>query len=221
MSDTIYLDHNASTPVRPEVAEAMQRALRDLGANPSSTHREGLRVRGAIERARAQAAILVGAAPHEVVFVSGGTEGDHLAIVGSAWAQRDRGRHMAYAAIEHHAVHGAAEVLERLGWRASTLPSLMLANNETGVVQPVAALAARAHARGMRVHCDAVQAAGKIPVDVAALGVDYLVISAHKFYGPKGVGALVVRDRAPIEPLFRGSAHERGLRGGTENVPGI
>ena len=243
MTDTIYLDHNASTPVRPEVAEAMQRALRDLGANPSSTHREGLRVRGAIERARAQAAALVGAAPHEVVFVSGGTEGDHLAIVGSAWAQRDRGRHVAYAAIEHHAVHGAAEVLEHLGWSAATLPSdgsgvtsheavsdlpaettvlsLMLANNETGVVQPVAALAARAHARGMRVHCDAVQAAGKLPVDVGGLGVDYLVISAHKFYGPKGVGVLVVRDRAPLEPLFRGSAHERGLRGGTENVPGI
>src|SRR5205814_7627938 len=130
-----------------------------------------------------------------------------------------------------------------LGWHHSTLPSdangvavaasvselpagttvvsLMLANNETGVVQPVAELAARARARGIRVHCDAVQAAGKIPVNVSALGVDYLVVSAHKFGGPKGAGALVVRDRAPLEPLFRGSAHERGLRGGTENVPGI
>ena len=243
MPDTLYFDHNASTPVRPEVAEAMQQALRELGANPSSAHREGQRVRAALESARAQTAALVGAAPDELVFVSGGTEGDHLAIVGSAWAQRERGKHVACAAIEHHAVHGALEVLERLGWTHSTLPcdtngmtnpesvndlpagitvlSLMLANNETGVMQPVAALAARARARGMRVHCDAVQAAGKVPVNVEALGVDYLVFSAHKFGGPKGVGALVVRKGAPLEPLFRGSAHEHGLRGGTENVPGI
>ena len=239
----IYLDHNASTPVRPEVAEAMQQALRDLGANPSSAHSEGQRVRAAVERAREQAAALVGAAPRQVVFVSGGTEGDHLAIVGSAWAQRERGKHVAYAAIEHHAVHGAADVLERLGWQHSVLPcdasgltppdsvndlpagvtvlALMLANNETGVVQPVAALTARAQARGIRVVCDAVQGAGKVAVDMGALGVDYLVFSAHKFGGPKGAGALVLRDRAPLEPLFRGSAHERGLRGGTENVPGI
>jgi cysteine desulfurase len=240
---SIYFDHNASTPVRPEVAEAMQQALRDLGANPSSAHSEGQRVRAAVERARAQAAVLVGAEPRQVVFVSGGTEGDHLAIVGSAWAQRERGQHVAYAAIEHHAVHGAAEVLERLGWHHSVLPSdangltppdsvndlpsgttvlaLMLAKNETGVVQPVAALTARAQARGIRVVCDAVQGAGKVPVDMGALGIDYLVFSAHKFGGPKGAGALVIRDRAPLEPLFRGSAHERGLRGGTENVPGI
>ena len=240
---SIYFDHNASTPVRPEVAEAMQLALRDLGANPSSAHSEGQRVRAAVERARAQAAVLVGAEPRQVVFVPGGTEGDHLAIVGSAWAQRERGQHVAYAAIEHHAVHGAADVLERLGWHHSVLPSdangltppdsvndlpsgttvlaLMLANNETGVVQPVAALTARAQARGIRVVCDAVQGAGKVPVDVGALGIDYLVFSAHKFGGPKGAGALVIRDRAPLEPLFRGSAHERGLRGGTENVPGI
>lgn len=243
MPDTIYLDHNASTPVRPEVAEAMHRALVDLGANPSSAHREGQRVRAAIERAREQAAALVGAEPREVVFTSGGTEADHLAVVGSAWAQRERGQHVAYAAIEHHAVHGAAEVLERLGWRHSTLPcdangltppeavndlpagvtvlSLMLASNETGVLQPVAALAARARARGMRVHCDAVQGTGKVAVDVEALGVDYLVFSAHKFGGPKGSGVLVVRGNAPLESLFRGSAQEHGHRGGTENVPGI
>jgi len=243
MPDTIYLDHNASTPVRPEVAEAMQLALRDLGANPSSAHRDGQRVRAALEHAREQAAALVGARAAEVVFVSGGTEGDHLAIVGSAWAQRERSKHVAYAAIEHHAVHGAAQVLESLGWEHSVLPcepsgftrpdtvndlpagvsvlSLMLANNETGVMQPVAALAARARARGMRVHCDAVQGTGKVPVDFESLGVDYLVFSAHKFGGPKGAGALVVRKGAPLEPLFRGSAQEHGLRGGTENVPGI
>ncbi len=243
MPDTIYLDHNASSPVRPEVVEAMERALRDLGANPSSAHREGQRVRAAVEHAREQAAALVGAKPGELVFVSGGTEGDHLAIVGGAWAQRARSRHVAFAAIEHHAVHGAAEVLERLGWAHSVLRcepsgltppdavndlpagvsvlSLMLANNETGVVQPVAALAARARARGMRVHCDAVQGAGKVALDVAALGVDYLVFSGHKFGGPKGAGALVVREGAPLEPLFRGSPQEHGRRGGTENVPGI
>ena len=243
MTARLYLDHNASTPVRPEVAEAIQRALRDLGANPSSAHSDGQRVRAAVEHARSQAAALVGAQPQELVFVSGGTEGDHLAIVGSAWAQRGRGQRVAYAAIEHHAVHGAAEVLEKLGWQHSVLPcdangltppdsvndlpagttvlALMLANNETGVVQPVAALTARAQARGIRVVCDAVQGAGKVAVDVASLGVDYLVFSAHKFGGPKGSGALVLRHHAPLEPLFRGSAHERGLRGGTENVPGI
>lgn len=243
MTETVYLDHNASTPVRPEVAEAMQHALRDLGANPSSAHRDGQRVRAAVERAREQAAALVNAKPDEVVFVSGGTEGDHLAIVGSAWAQRERGKHVACAAIEHHAVHGAIELLESQGFTHSTLPcnahgitspesvndlpagvtvlSLMLANNETGVMQPVAALAARARARGMRVHCDAVQGTGKVKVDVDALGVDYLVYSPHKFGGPKGVGVLIVRGKAPLEPLFRGSAHERGRRGGTENVPGI
>jgi cysteine desulfurase len=239
----IYLDHNASTPVRPEVADAMLAALRDLGANPSSAHREGQRARAAIERAREQLAGLVNARPDEVVFVSGGTEGDHLALIGAAWARRNSGRHVAFASIEHHAVHGAADVLEELGWthtslacdaEGRTLPqaidalpadttvvSLMLANNETGVLQPLAELSARAHARGIAVHCDAVQAAGKVPVDVAALGAEFLVVSGHKFGGPKGAGALIVRRGAALEPLQRGTAHEHGRRGGTENVPGI
>ena len=239
----IYLDHNASTPVRPEVADAMHQALRELGANPSSSHRAGLHVRAAVERAREQVARFVHALEGEVIFVSGGTEGDHLALVGAAWARRDAGKRVAFAAIEHHAVHGAADVLHELGWEHAELPcepsgitlpaaidalpadttvvSLMLANNETGVLQPVAALAERAHARGMLVHCDAVQAAGKVPVDFAALGVDFLVLSGHKFGGPKGAAALIARKGAPLHPLFRGSGHERGRRGGTENVAGI
>ncbi len=239
----IYLDHNASTPVRSEVADAMREALVSLPANPSSMHREGQRARAAIERARAQVAALVNARPAELVFTSGGTEGDHAAVVGAAWARETRGRRIAISAVEHHAVHGAAAVLERLGWAVSHLPvdadgrvapealdalpadctvvAVMLANNETGVVQPIQALAARARAHDLRLHCDAVQAAGKIAVDAAALGADYLVLSAHKLGGPKGIGALVVREGAPYEPLFRGSGHERGRRGGTENLPGI
>lgn len=239
----IYFDHNASTPVRPEVADAMDHALRTLSANPSSAHREGQRVRAAIERARTQVARFVNAKEAEVVFVSGGTEGDHLALVGAALAQRHAGTHVAYAALEHHAVHGAASLLHELGWTHSELPcdadgrtrvdavdalpagttvlSVMLANNETGVLQPVAELASRAKARGIRVHCDAVQGAGKVAVDVAALGVDHLVLSAHKFGGPKGAAALVARAGAPLSALARGSGHERGRRGGTENVAGI
>jgi cysteine desulfurase len=239
----IYLDHNASTPVRAEVRDAIVACLGDLHANPSSVHREGQRSRAAIERARDQVAALVGAKSNEIVFVSGGTEGDHEALIGAAWAMESRGRRVAVSALEHHAVHGAAQVLERGGFHVTTMPalpagyidpavidalpadttviSLMLANNETGVIQPVADVAARAAKRGMRVHCDAVQAAGKIPIDVNALGADYVVISAHKLAGPKGVGALIVRGGAPIEPLLRGSGHERGLRGGTENLPGI
>jgi len=239
----IYLDHNASTPVRPEARDAIIACLERLHANPSSMHREGQAVRAAIERARAQVAALVGASPERVVFTSGGTEGDHEAVIGAAWALEARGRRVALSSIEHHAVHGATAVLARLGFAVSHLPvtpeglldpaaidalpgdttlvSLMLANNETGVLQPVAAVTTRAHARGLRVHCDAVQAAGKVPIDIGALGVDYLVFSAHKLGGPKGVGALVLAEGAPVESLFRGSAHEHGLRGGTENAPGI
>ncbi len=239
----IYFDHNASAPVRPEAREAMARCLGDLDANPSSAHREGQRARAAVEDARARVAVLVGAAPGQVVFTSGGTEGDHAALIGAALALERRGRAVAISAIEHHAVHGAAGLLERLGFRVTHLPvasggmmdpravdalapghtvvAAMLANNETGVIQPVAEIAARARAAGIATLCDAVQAAGKIPVDCSSLGADYLVISAHKLGGPKGIGALILRDGAPFEPLFRGSAHERGRRGGTENVPGI
>ncbi|HET9326168.1 MAG TPA: cysteine desulfurase family protein [Candidatus Eisenbacteria bacterium] len=239
----IYLDHNASTPVRAEVAEAIQACLTDLHGNASSLHREGQRARAAVEKARDQVAALVHARGSEVVFVSGGTEGDHLALVGGAWALASRGRRVAISAIEHHAIHGAGEVLQEHGFAVEHLPvdangvldrsaldrlpadtalvALMLANNETGALQPVAEAAAWAHRRGARLVCDAVQACGKVSVDAEALDVDYLVISGHKIGGVKGAGALVVRRGAPLSPLFRGSGHEGGRRGGTENVPGI
>jgi len=220
----------------------MQPCLADLYANPSSVHREGQRARAAVERAREQVAALVHAHPNEVVFTSGGTEGDHLAILGAAWARRADGTRIAISAVEHHAVHGAGEVLTDQGWAVDHLPvgpdgrvepdafapaagtvlvSMMLANNETGVLQPVEQIARRAREAGILVHCDAVQGAGKVAVDFRSLGVDYLVVSAHKMGGPKGAGALIVRRGAPLSPLFRGSGHERGLRGGTENLPGI
>ena len=238
----IYFDHNASTPVRPEVAAVMTAALRDLHGNPSSAHREGQRARAAVERAREQVAGLVNAHPDDVVFTSGGTEGDHLALLGAAWARGGTGGRIAISSVEHHAVHGASEVLGDQGWAIDHLPvgrdgraaletvalradtvlvSLMLANNETGVLQPVREMAQRAHGAGARIHCDAVQAAGKVPVDFRALEVDYLVLSAHKIGGPKGAGAVIVRRDAPLSPLFRGSGHERGRRGGTENLTGI
>ena len=187
-------------------------------------------------------AALVHAQPDEVVFTSGGTEGDHLAILGATWARRERGTRIAISAVEHHAVHGAAQVLAEQGWTVDHLPvaaaglvdpasftlapgtvlvSLMLANNETGVLQPIADTTGRAHQAGALVHCDAVQGAGKLAVDFGSLEVDYLVVSAHKMGGPKGAGALVMRRGAPLSPLFRGSGHERGRRGGTENLPGI
>lgn len=239
----IYLDHNASTPVRPEVVAAMGSALADLHANPSSLHRDGQAARAAVEHARAQVAALLNARPGEVVFVSGGTEGDHLALIGAAWARAARGRRVAVSAVEHHAVHGAAEVLAEQGFAIETLPvsgdgvvdpraidalpadttvaAIMLANNETGILQPIAELARRAHARGMLLVCDAVQAAGKVELDAAALDADVLVVSGHKLGGPKGCGALIVRDGVSLTPLFRGGGHERGRRAGTENLSGI
>lgn len=221
----------------------MLACLADLHANPSSAHREGQRARAAIELARTQVAMLVRARPEEVVFTSGGTEADHAGLIGAAWALEDRGRRVAISAIEHHAMHGAADVLERFGFAVEHLPvtpegtvdpavvdtlpadtsvlSVMMANNETGVIQPIAELTTRTHARRVAVHCDGVQAAGKIPIDFGRSGLDYLAISAHKLGGPKGIGALIVRRGAAYEPLFRGSAHERGMRGGTENLSGI
>lgn len=232
MSAFAYLDHNATSPLRPAAFDAMVEALK-IGGNPSSVHRAGRRARAAVELARRQVAALVGAAPAEVVFTSGGTEANALALGGSGR------RRTIVSAIEHDSVGRAAVgaeivsvngngvvdlgALERL-LAASTEPALvsvMAANNETGVVQPVAEVVRLARAAGALVHCDAVQAAGKFRVDLHGLGVDYLSLAAHKFGGPTGVGALVVRSGAPLVADRRGGGQEGNRRAGTENVAGI
>ena len=241
----IYLDHNATTPVDPAVAEAMTRALTDLFGNPSSVHYYGQQAKAALDEARTAVAALVGAEPAEVVFTSGGTEADNFAIRGAAGALEHTGRkHLIASGLEHEAVLNTFKALARRGWRTSMVPldasgivspdrlrqvmtddtalvSVMHANNEIGTIQPVAELAAIAHAHGALFHTDAVQSAGKIPVNVRTLGADLLGVSAHKFYGPKGVGALWIKRGVRLLPTSTGGKQERSRRGGTENMPGI
>ncbi len=238
----VYLDHNATSPLAPEALDAMLPFLRERYGNPSSAHRAGRLAREAVEQARAQVAALVHARPDEIVFTSGGTEANNLALKGSA-ATCAPGA-IAISAIEHASVREPARALARSGWdlvevavdregridpdalEAAITPrtrlvSLIHANNETGVVQDIAALAQRARQRGVIAHSDAVQAAGRIAVDFAGSGLHLMTLSAHKINGPKGVGALVVDRRVDLEAQLHGGGHEGGRRSGTQNVAGI
>jgi cysteine desulfurase len=240
----IYLDHNASTPLDPRVLEAMLPVLRERHGNPSSLHTYGQAARAVVDDARGEVAALCGCSPSEVVFTGSGTEADNLALRGVAAAAREPRRKLVYTAVEHHAVVNSARALAEEGLpveavraqasgavdlddlRAkvddrTALVAVMLANNETGVIQPVADVVRIARERGALVHCDAVQAAGKIPLDFAALGADLMALSAHKIYGPKGVGALIVKRGTKLKALLRGGSQERNRRAGTENVAGI
>lgn len=240
----IYLDYNATTPCDPRVLEAMLPFFREHFANPSSLHRPGQEVRRAIEKARSTIARLLGAKEEEIIFTSGGTESNNLAIRGVALALCKKGTHLITSAIEHHAVLNVFRSLEKAGFSVTYLPvdkegvvhpeelqkalrpdtilvSIMHGNNETGVIEPIQELARIAHERGVLFHTDAVQTVGKIPVNVDDLGVDLLSASAHKFYGPKGSGFLYVRKGTRLVPQILGGHHERGKRAGTENVPGI
>ncbi len=241
---TIYLDHNATTALDPEALAAMEPFLREQYGNPSSIHSLGAQAHEAVESARRVLARAVNTTARRLILTGGGSEADNLAIKGTASAYRDKGRHIITSAVEHPAVLAACRGLEERGFEVTYLPvtregfvlpkdleaalrpdttlvSIMTANNETGTIQPIAELAAIAKERGALFHTDAVQAFGKIPIDVASLGVDLLTISAHKIHGPKGVGALFVKRGVTIEALIGGGKQEAGLRAGTENVPGI
>jgi cysteine desulfurase len=240
----IYLDYNATTPVDREVLEAMLPYFSGSFGNASSIHSAGQRGRAAVDAARESVATLLGAKPSEIVFTCGGTEADNLALFGTVTHCVQPRKHMVTTAIEHHAVLNCAEALEKQGVDVTYAPagrdgivdpdeireairpetvliSVMLANNETGTIQPIEEIGRIAAEEDIYFHCDAVQAAGKLPLDVNRLGMDLLSISAHKIYGPKGAGALYVRTGTELEPIFHGGHHERDRRPGTENVPGL
>jgi cysteine desulfurase len=240
----VYLDHAATTPVDPRVLQVMVPYFSEKPGNASSVHGFGQEARAAVDAARAEVAASVGARPAEIIFTSGATESDNLAVLGVARAHRDRSRHIVTTAIEHHAVLEACRSLEECGVAVTylapdprgivdpdavrralrpetVLVSVMMANNEIGTLQPIAEIGRIVRERGIPFHSDATQAVGSVPVDVEDLGIDLLSMSAHKRYGPKGVGALYVRRGTPLRRIQHGGSHERGWRGGTENVPGI
>lgn len=242
MTEPIYLDYNATTPIDPAVADAMEPYLREHFGNPSSNHVYGYRARLAVNDARERLAALLQVEPDEVVFTGGGSEANNLAIKGIAYTRRDRGNHIITSAVEHPAVINTLHYLQQEGYRVTVLPvepngqvdvgqvadaitpetiliSIMHANNEVGTTQPIRAIAEIAHARNVLVHTDAAQSVGKIPVVVPDLGADLLTVAGHKLYAPKGVGTLIVRRGLRLEPLIHGAGHEGGYRAGTENVP--
>ena len=240
----IYLDNAATTAVAPAVLEAMLPYFTQVYGNPSSIHATGREAHKAVDAARRQVAAAISAQPSEIYFTAGGSESDNWAIKGAAFARKDRGNHIITTAIEHHAVLHTCQWLEKQGFDVTYLPvdeygmvspadveaaitdktiliSVMMANNEIGTIQPIAEIGAIARRRGVLFHTDAVQAMGAIPVDVQALQVDMLSMSAHKFHGPKGVGALYVRKGVKLDVFMAGGAQERGQRAGTENLAGI
>ena len=240
----VYLDHSATTPVDPEVAALMMTYYTEKYGNPSSVHSFGREAKQALEQARSQVAELIGATPQEVIFTSGGTEADNLAILGTAEALRKKGKHIITSCIEHHAVLETCEYLGKNGFDLTVIPvneegillvedvlkairpdtiliSVMHANNEVGSIQPIAEIGKLAKEHGITFHVDAVQSLGKIPINVVEMNVDLLTISSHKIYGPKGVGALYIRKGVRIVPLVHGGGQEKRRRSGTENTPGI
>jgi len=239
-----YLDYIAAAPILPEVYEAIVPYFREYWGNPSSIHGFGERARKALEKARAEVAGLIGAAPEEVFFTSCGTEANNFALKGAAWAHRDRGKHIIISPVEHFSIMHCAKTLEHQGFEVTRLPvdrhgvvspadvektirpdtilvSVMHANNEVGTIQPVAEIGRICRGRNVLFHTDAVATAGLIPVDVKQLNVDLLSLAANTFYGPKGAAALYVRRGVKVQPLLDGGIQERGLRAGTENVPAI
>ena len=247
MTDPIYLDYNATTPVAPEVLDAMLPWLREQFGNPSSTHAYGRRAAQAVATARCQVAELIGAKPHEIVFTGCATESNNLALLGTARSKVENGspkRHIVISAVEHPAVMAPAMQLRAHGWDVTVLPvdalgqvsaeqvvkvlrddtalvSIMHANNEVGTLQPIPEIAMATRQRGIHLHTDAAQSAGKVPLNVDALGVDLLTLAGHKLYAPKGIGALYVRAGTPVLSVLHGADQEHGLRPGTENVAAI